>query len=285
MRQQGLAATFAYTRQQVDANPSFARDCHPLMHMLGHASYVQFGGFQAASAQQDEVCNSGFIHGLIEAAFGASDDPTQTALSICQPTTNNDFKSWQCNHGVGHGVMLVHNRSVDKSVASCRQLQSDFAIDACVNGVYMEHFIVIDHGGARRTGDEPSLADCRQAESRHKASCYYYAPTAYLALTNDSYGQAYDWCQQSEANFVSACVGGIASQAMKDAITRPQVAADICASYPERHQASCVGGAIGMYINVHASTAKAEPLCAREFKAFAQVCRQRIEDRRQQFKI
>src|SRR4051812_20089415 len=35
MRQRGIAAAFDYAASKISTDPSFAKDCHPLMHTLG----------------------------------------------------------------------------------------------------------------------------------------------------------------------------------------------------------------------------------------------------------
>lgn len=285
LTQQGAGEAFAYARQRLPADASFARDCHPLMHGLGHAAFAHYGSYAAASAIQDEMCNSGYVHGLIEAFFSQSDNLERTVVETCPVSGVQDLRQWQCYHGIGHGLMLVQNRQVASSIGQCERLPSEFAVKACVNGVYMERFIAVDHTGQVRPGATASIEDCRQAKSAYKSACYYYAPTAYLALHDDGYLAAYEWCHEAEAKYISSCAGGVGGQAMKDNVSRPSVAAAICRSFATVHQAQCVDGAMGTYLHTFGSSSAAAPLCSREFSDFEAACRRAVAIRQQRFGV
>ena len=43
--------------------------CHDLVHEVGREAYKKYGDFSEAMKYQDEVCNSGYLHGYIESRF------------------------------------------------------------------------------------------------------------------------------------------------------------------------------------------------------------------------
>jgi ABC-type glycerol-3-phosphate transport system permease component len=72
MRQQGMTGTFNYVSDEIKSNPSFARDCHPLLHDLGHAAYSYYGGYAQAIKYQNEICDSGYTHGVLESYLSSA---------------------------------------------------------------------------------------------------------------------------------------------------------------------------------------------------------------------
>jgi hypothetical protein len=286
LEQSGVQAGFDYARQRVAADPSFARDCHPLMHHLGHAAFAQYKGFQPAMAQADELCNSGYIHGLIEANFQASPSIDVAISSSCPATKEESFKQWQCFHGMGHGLMYATDRDLTPSIEGCKHLATPFATNSCLNGVFMEKFIVVSHTGESRADvSDLDISLCKAQPTEVKKQCYFYAPSAYLEQHADQSAQAIQWCKQAEADFVGTCTSGVGAQTMKDSITKPALTATFCKSIEAGYQKSCARGALSLYINHHSSTQKAQALCGHEFKAFAQTCQSVIEKERALLKI
>lgn len=294
LRQNGSVAVFNYVADQVVHNPSFARDCHPLMHMLGHEAFQYYGDAAAALEHQNELCNSGYTHGVIERGLTNVTDINQAVQTVCNTedagitaTQQEDFKRWQCFHGVGHGVMAYTDRQVDRSLPVCEQLPTTFAVESCANGVFMEHFIAVSHTGRPRQNPDIGFSTCQATADAYKYDCYYYQPTAYLGLYEDTYKTAYEHCQAApEPAYSLTCIAGVGGQAMKDHITAPRYAHDFCVSLSAyADQEACVRGAIGIYINHTASSAAAEPLCSQEFKDFQAACLWEVTNRRQKYGI
>ncbi len=285
LRTEGPDSLFAYVNRQVASDPSFARDCHPLLHTMGKQAYGQYGGFAGAMKWQNESCNSGFTHGIIEAYYADVPDIRQAVITTCPADASQDFRQWQCYHGIGHGVMLAEKRNVTRSVEVCGQLPAGFAADACVNGVYMEKFIVIDHSGQIRPGYEASFSQCQQASFQYRRDCYYYAPTAYIALNPNNYRQAYEQCLDQAKGFRVQCVNGIGGQIMKDNITNPTIVRQQCEAFNDLYGKVCIEGAVAIYINHYASTSIARPLCNNEFNDYRAVCEHIIAAKKQRFNI
>ena len=58
-----------YLRERIKTDNALLRSCHALVHEIGHESYEKYGDFAKAMAYQDEICNSGYLHGVIESHF------------------------------------------------------------------------------------------------------------------------------------------------------------------------------------------------------------------------
>ena len=271
MKTQGINASFKYTEQQIQTNPSFAKDCHPLLHELGHAAYAYYGGYAKAIVYQNELCDSGYTHGVLESYLSSGPDITQALQSACTGETTT-FNQWQCYHGLGHGVMLVSFEDIDRSTSLCNTLPSDFSRSACINGVFMQHFVVTDHDGSVPKTNPTSLHDCAIQPLDYKPACYNYAPSAYLTINNGQYASALKWCHTAEKNYVPDCIGGVGSQAMKENITNISKVTDVCTEAGKAYTDVCINGAVGMYVYFMGSSKQALQLCNDQFKAYQSVC-------------
>src|SRR5688572_22686436 len=67
-------ASLDYLRNAIQNDTALARECHPLLHHLGHSAYEKYKDFDKTISYQDGLCNSGYTHGTIEAHFMASED-------------------------------------------------------------------------------------------------------------------------------------------------------------------------------------------------------------------
>ncbi len=271
MRTRGIESAFSYTESEIATNPSFAKDCHPLLHELGHAAYAYYGGYQQAIKYQNDICDSGYTHGVLE-QYLSKTDLQQALKTACSPSASV-FDLWQCYHGLGHGIMLVSLENVQKSITTCDTLPTTFSQNACINGVLMQHFVVTDHDGYVPKVNPTSLLDCRVLAKAYKSDCYNYAPTAYLTIHAGQYRDALRWCSGAETQFVAVCVGGVGAQAMKENINNAGIAENVCESAAKQYANSCVSGAINMFMFFHASSYSAEPLCAAQFKNYAATCK------------
>jgi hypothetical protein len=281
----GADESFRYVEQQLLSNASFARECHPLLHHLGHEAYVLAGGFDTAMEKSNELCNSGFIHGVIEAHITEADDKKAAIASTCTTGAAENYAAWQCYHGLGHGAMFASGRDVSGALALCTGLNSEFARGSCANGAFMEAFITESHSGAHKNHEDiPGLELCKQQKA-YISDCYFYAPTSYLGMHANDYTGAFEWCSGAQKEYTLACVGGVGAQAMKENVLHPGMAAGVCSSAPSGYRTSCVSSAIGIYINHRASSASAKPLCDNEFKTYKETCQRVIRSRQESLQI
>ncbi len=263
---------FAYIEDNLPTNPSFARDCHPLLHEVGHEAFHKYGSFSEAIKFQNELCNSGYTHGVIESAFDHTKDISSLVKTICNIDSQTKFQQWECFHGVGHGVMIYSNQDVNKSLELCAKLPSQFATDSCKNGLFMERFVVIDHIGNINPKKTVDLNFCELQQPENKADCYLYAPSGYLTIHTNEYKAALEWCKGSQPNYYQACIRGVGTQVMKDNITQPTIALSICDKAPKNTNDTCIRGAVGLQIVNDGSVQRAKELCQNEFKKYKIAC-------------
>lgn len=270
MKTQGSQAAFAYTEKEIQSNPSFAKSCHPMLHELGHAAYTYYGGYAQAMQHSNEICDSGYVHGVLESYLGSGVDIHQALQTACTSSMTT-YNQWQCYHGLGHGVMLVSLENVPHSLSLCNTLPTSFAKNACTNGVYMQHFVVTSHDGDIPKTNPTSLKDCTSQPASDMGTCYDYAPSAYLTVYSGQYQSAIKWCSGAKS-FIGACYEGIGSQAMKDNITNVNAVKSICLSSSKLFAENCISGAVGMDVYFLGAVSQAESMCQNQFKTYQSVC-------------
>lgn len=233
--------------------------CHESMHEIGQRAFVAYG--IDALEVGDEWCNAGYIHGVIEKALAAADDPIATMGELCDGFPSGSFSGWECRHGVGHGLMYYTANDLPRSVALCESAPGDAS--ACINGVWMENFVAEEEVHATEwRRDDDSFYPCDANVADGTADCYLYAPVWYLERHDDDYGAAFEWCVGADA-YASTCVRGIGAQAMKDNVADPEAAAAICTNATRDLREDCIAGMTGILAFHNAAIAPAEAWCAK----------------------
>ena len=260
-------------RQEIKTNDALSRSCHPLVHDIGHAAYEKYGDFGEAMKYQDEVCNSGYLHGIIESRFEESDDVFADMKTMCDPYPQGSYLGWQCYHGLGHGAMFYTANDLPRSLEMCDGFESAFGRVNCANGVFMENFNADQklHLSDYLKERDP-FYPCAEQAHRHKADCYLYAPTYFLSLERGGYAAALEWCKGAEAGFESWCAYGVGTQAMKENLNDPELVESVCMNGDPEQTAPCIEGMAGLYINHHGSLEPARDLCARLEKSNRPAC-------------
>ena len=251
-------------RSEIKTDDALARSCHPLVHDVGHAAYEKYHDFGEAMKYQDEVCNSGYLHGVIESRFSESDDVFADMKTMCARYPEGGYMSWQCYHGIGHGVMFYTSNDLPRSLEMCGGFETDFGRSSCANGVFMENFNADQklHLSKFLKKSNP-FYPCGEQPERYKADCYLYAPTYFLSLNGNDYAAALDWCKGAEAGFEPSCAYGVGAQAMKENLNDPKLVESVCIGGDPEQTAPCIEGMAGLYVNHHGSLEPARVLCAK----------------------
>ena len=260
-------------REEVKTDNALLRSCHALVHEIGRAAYEKYGDFGEAIKYQDEICNSGYLHGVIEAYFSNVADVFVAIKAVCDPYPVGTYLSWECYHGVGHGNMYYTSNNLPRSLELCDRFDDSFAQAACANGVFMENFNTDQklHPSAFLKADN-LFYPCAEQTSQHKNDCYLYAPTYYLSLHKNDYTDALKWCEGAESPYVTTCVQGVGSQAIKENINNPKFIEKVCMSNTKTQIDACIVGMIGLFINHYGSLEPAEELCEQLEKSNRRAC-------------
>lgn len=253
----------AALREEIKTNAPLLRSCHGLVHEIGHEAYEIYKDFGEAMKYQDEICNSGYLHGIIESHFSSSTDLFAAMNSVCEKYPAGSFIGWECFHGVGHGVMYFTNDDLPRSIELCTAYQTEFARSNCLNGAFMENFNADQklHVSQYLKASDP-FYPCGEQSEENKVHCYFYAPTYYLSINSNKYEQALKWCNTTEKGYREMCATGVGSQAMKENINNPKLVEAVCQSVVSGFQSGCLYGMITLYINHHGALEPAKTMCA-----------------------
>ncbi len=271
---------FALTelREKIKTDDMLLRSCHALTHDIGHAAYEKYGDFGEAMQYQDEICNSGYLHGIIETYFRKSADVFLAMKTVCNAYPLGKYLSWECYHGIGHGLMYYTSNDLPKSLKLCGSYESAFARENCINGVFMENFNTDQklHPSLFLNKNDP-FYPCQEQSLGNKGICYLYAPTYYLSLHKNDYTGALRWCTGAGFAYQYTCISGVGSQAIKENINDPKFVEGICMSGESAWVAPCIGGMVGLYINHSGSLLPAKILCEQLEVSHRRICHRSIE--------
>lgn len=249
-------------RRRINSNSALMRSCHALVHEIGRESYEKYNDFAEAIKYSDEICNSGYLHGVIEAHFLKSSDVFSEMMTLCNSYPPGKYLSWECYHGIGHGVMYYTSNNLPKSLELCDKYANSFSRVTCANGVFMENFNTDQklHPSEFLKKDDP-FYPCKEQSTRHRGDCYLYAPTYYLSLHKNDYVGALKWCDNAEHGYKYVCVQGVGGQAIKENINFPKFVEGICMSGEASEVSNCISGMVGLLINHYGSLSPVRELC------------------------
>ena len=278
VREENPRVALDHIRGEIETDDALSRSCHALVHEVGREAYEKYGDFGEAMKYRDELCNSGYLHGIIESKFSQSEDVFADMKTMCGRYEPGRYMSWQCYHGIGHGAMFYTSNDLPRSLEMCDGFEDEFGRSSCANGVFMENFNTEQKAHVSKYLKESDpFYPCKEQAERHKADCYLYAPTYYLDLEADDYAAALEWCEGAEAGFDSTCARGVGSQMMKENLNDPKLVESTCMRGEPEQTAPCIEGMAGLYVNHYGSLEPARELCARLEKPNRRACNASVE--------
>lgn len=256
--------------------------CHDILHDLGHAAFEKHGSFEEAAKYQTDFCNSGYLHGVFEAYFETVDDPLSEVGNLCDSInqTKSKFEKWQCNHGIGHGIMYLTGGDLDESLQLCADYLDGENIESCQNGVYMEVFNAeilaketqfVDHNQPFKTCADRNILP---------STCYLYAPTYFSQTLNMDFAQIMQECNQIDPKHIEICKYGVGTEAIKRNMNNPEVVFELCKTAGSKsHQEACARGVVSMYTNQKPDLAEGSKLCETAPSEFQSACREGLKSK------
>lgn len=231
--------------------------CHALVHEIGHAAYAKYADFDEALSYTNEICNNGYLHGVIETHFNTIPDVLDNLPTVC-----SGYDLGRCLHGVGHGLMFYTNNNLPQSLELCDVYPELESQSFCAQGVFMENFNTDQklHPSLYLNEDD-SFYPCSLQQDRHKADCFYYAPSYYLSLHNNDFTAAMAWCEGAERGFAPICVRGVGRMIIMYNLHDTKAAEDICDTALPSRRAACIDGVAGFFLNHYDSIEIGNMLC------------------------
>ncbi|MDB4978259.1 MAG: hypothetical protein JWM56_445 [Candidatus Peribacteria bacterium] len=246
----------AVLRTDMNADGRVLRLCHALAHEIGHAAYEKTNSFTGSLLFENDICGSGYLHGVVETHFAKVGNIEQTMRIICKPGDAS------CFHGVGHGLMFFLDNNVVQSIKLCQTYAEPFQKIQCAEGVYMENYNTDfkAHPSEYLKAEDP-FYPCADQPELLKPVCYFYAPRFYLRIHTDAFEDALKWCDGAEEKYRDACAKGVGSATMKFTIKDPALVERVCSSHTPDMEPYCIDGMSSYYLVNFASLSKTRALC------------------------
>lgn len=289
---EGASAAIALVRAEIGTGSPIEQSCHALTHQIGSVAFFRAGDRVAdAFIAGDNICNSGYYHGVIQAAFDGLERPddferlSDRAFELCRETLGDGDDlgtelASHCAHGVGHGAMLAARGSLSRVLLVCDSLLSfpesqirprplprqDLAGYAatCANGAFMEAFSPTNEMIYDEWSREGDLAfPCTVMPDRYARECYNTL-VARLAQPDGSLERVADSCLAISGPRAGDCMIGYATalgNALLDAPDPGQQLLEGCrAALPWVSQ--CVHSTIDALGNHYERAIDIAPYCA-----------------------
>ena len=173
--------------------------CHDMAHEAGRLSYELYG--VAAFRITPHECDSGAIHGVLEALFA---DRGTTYLeddmrAVCSGI--NSYRASDCYHGVGHGIMAWSGYELHESLGICDILDEQPQRESCYAGVFMENGVAGSSGLSDHQSEYISSVDphypCNEVGQRYVRACYDWQPSNLLLHMGLTADELIDYCVSS----------------------------------------------------------------------------------------
>ncbi len=204
-------------------------------------------------------------------------DPLVNLRELCKTgeSLSRTFDVWQCDHGLGHGLMYYTDGDMEDAFLLCGMLEGDHA-ESCENGVWMEVFNAEVLTQEREMVSQDPLDLCKNAAVA-KVDCYTYVPTQWSYRGEVAYEEMFDLCRKAEYGYDVICVAGVGSEAMKRNMLSPSDVFLLCESAPSaKYRDMCVSGMASMYMNQRGSYESGVELCEGAPASLVSACTARV---------
>lgn len=274
VKDQSPEVALTYLTAEMSVNNRVDNTCHPLVHEIGHFAIQKYQDFNKAMSYQNDVCGSGYMHGVIEQYLGDSGDINAIKDTICPPD------SGKCFHALGHGFMFSNENNLPASLALCDTYKDQNQAINCYDGVFMENYATLQkvHTSKYLKPNDP-FYPCPQEKTAYKSSCYFYAPRYYLSLHKNDYKGALAACLTIEEGYQASCNVGVGSSMMKENILNPKAVEEICDSSDKTQITNCIDGMVSYYTVHYNSVEKGKDLCAQMSPTHQKFCMESVETR------
>ncbi|HEY3019202.1 MAG TPA: cytochrome c [Solirubrobacteraceae bacterium] len=249
-------------------NSLIQSECHQIAHTIGHAAYARFHGDAAKALSLGSMtCWSGYYHGVIERAFAGVPRGKVPALArrLCTGLAAgaSTFVTYQCVHGLGHGLMIYSGNDLPYSLRVCDRLATAYDQRSCTGGVFMQNFLPAPMAGVRTRWlkKDDLLYPCDAVGARDKLYCYLMVTSRILPEVGYDWRRAAAWCRRAEGGWVATCFQSLGRDASGFTHQRARRIVSICRVAGALGD-DCIYGAARDVTSNDAGARRAKVLCA-----------------------
>ena len=265
--EEGPGAALKKLAELQSSNPVVAGGCHPIAHKIGAGGLLHFeGDVGKAFADGDGTCGSGFYHGLLQwkLAGARADQVAGVAASVCNAPEikANAFIYYQCDHGLGHGLMLYTAYDLPKALDYCHKLNTEFDRVSCSGGVFMENQSSSFGLRTKWLKKDNLLYPCnsRLVQREDKLYCYLLVTSHILPNVNGDWKKTADWCRRGERAWIQYCFQSYGRDVAGNAGRDPEGMRSLCAQAGSGEK-ECIYGAVRDVMNNNAEDPNGQAFC------------------------
>lgn len=248
-------------------NPIVQGGCHPIAHKIGAGGLLHFeGNVGEAFAAGNGTCGSGYYHGLLQWKLAGvrADQVGGVASTACmdEEIRANAFNYYQCNHGLGHGLMLYTALDLPKALDYCHQLNTESDSVMCSGGVFMENQSSSFGLHSKWLSTKNLLFPCnsKYVKRQDKLYCYLLVTSHILPYVGGDWVKTADWCRRSERGWVDYCFQSYGRDVAGAAVRNPEQMRNLCAEAGSGEK-ECLYGAIRDVMNNNPQDPNGKALC------------------------
>jgi hypothetical protein len=280
---QGPKPAFALLEKQYagGADPN----CHRVTHIIGAAVLARNdNNVSRTFAEGSSTCWSGYYHGVLERAFAdvkSLDARTLGAKSraLCSDplVRKSSWLSYQCLHGLGHGLMITTGYQLPLALDVCRQLAGEWDRTSCKGGAFMENFITSYGGESPWVRRDDPLYPCDWVAEGDKYTCYQQATTRIIRVVGLKWRTIAATCAEAEPNWVATCFGSFGQNASVNSARVPSKIVRLCA-LTRRYEGEreCIRYAAMDIAGTYSNGRRASVLCKQSVAAVQAPCYEAI---------
>ncbi len=226
--------------------------CHRVAHAIGSASLARNRGDVAKTfAQGSSSCFSGYYHGVLERSLLSVKSYDADALGDVVHGLCNDagvrrsmWLSYQCLHGLGHGLMITTGYTLPLSLKVCDRLSTRWETTSCNGGAFMENISTLYGYKSRWLKDDDPVYPCNWVAQEDKVKCYEIVTSRILRTNGGSWEKTAETCAAVEKGWASACFRSLGRDTAGEAHQNPSEIRRLCAlARPHGGEGTCLTGA------------------------------------------
>jgi mono/diheme cytochrome c family protein len=267
--EKGPKAALTEFRQVAGQKRDVLANCHQIAHMIGAGGLLHFkGNLAKAFAEGNPACGSGYYHGLLQWKLAGvqPSEVAEVAREACNDpeVQTNRFTYYQCDHGLGHGLMLYTAYDLPRALDFCHGLDTKFDQTSCSGGVFMENMSSSFGIRSKWLNRKDLLYPCdgKIVRESDRLYCYGIVAQRILPAVGYSWEKTAAWCRRAPAAWVDQCLESygrsVASATQRDPAKMRALCRRAGGATAEDH---CVIGAVIDVLNNNGSDPRAAEFC------------------------
>jgi hypothetical protein len=131
----------------------------------------------------------------------------RVARSLCRDAgvRRRGFLDYQCDHGLGHGLMIQTGYDLPTALAVCRGLQTRWDEVSCAGGAFMENGSTVYGLRSQWLKSDDPIYPCRRIKLRNRASCFLRVTTQILTTNKFNFAKTVQTCRSLEPKWRLYC--------------------------------------------------------------------------------